>query len=64
VKGGKPIADVLQSISDVSALVAFYDIHRGKRGAILLFCPGHHTRQNDDRTVNLYVSLLLQGFQR
>jgi hypothetical protein len=47
VIGGKPIAVLLQSISGVSAinpLVAFYDIHGGKRGAILLFCPGHHTR--------------------
>jgi hypothetical protein len=47
VTGGKPIAVLLQSISGVSAinpLVAFYDIHGGKRGAILLFCPGHHTR--------------------
>jgi hypothetical protein len=45
---GKPIAVLLQSISSVSAinpLVAFYDIHGGKRGAILLFCPGHHMRQ-------------------
>jgi hypothetical protein len=49
VTGGKPIAALLQSISGVSTinpLVAFYDIHgRKKRGAILLFCPGHHTRQ-------------------
>jgi hypothetical protein len=47
VTGGKLIAVLLQSISDVSAinpLVAFYDIHGRKRGAILLFCPGHHTR--------------------
>jgi hypothetical protein len=47
VTGGKPIAVLLQSISDVSAinpLVAFYDIYGGKRGGILLFCPGHHTR--------------------
>jgi hypothetical protein len=45
--GGKPIAVLLQSILGVSAinpLVAFYDIHGGKKGAILLFCPGHHTR--------------------
>jgi hypothetical protein len=37
----KPIAVLLQSISGVSAinpLVTFYDIHGGKRGAILLFC--------------------------
>jgi hypothetical protein len=49
VTGGKPIAVLLQSISGVSAinpLVAFYDIHGGKRetGAILLFCPRLHTR--------------------
>jgi hypothetical protein len=47
VTGGKPIAVLLQSISGVSAinpLVAFYDIHGGKRGAILLFSSGHHTR--------------------
>jgi hypothetical protein len=49
VTGGKPIAVWSQSISDVSAvnsLVAFYHMHgRAKgRGAILLFCPGHHTR--------------------
>jgi hypothetical protein len=47
VTGGKPIAVGLQSISGVSAinlLVAFYDVHEGNRGAILLFCPGHHTR--------------------
>jgi hypothetical protein len=46
VTSGKPNAVLLQSISGVSAinpLVAFY-IHGGKRGAILLFRPGHHTR--------------------
>jgi hypothetical protein len=50
VTGGKPIAVLLQSLSDVSTinpLVAFYGIHGGKRGAILLFCPGHHTRLKD-----------------
>jgi hypothetical protein len=47
VTGGKPIAVLLQLISGVSAinpLVAFYDILGRKIGAILLFCPGHHTR--------------------
>jgi hypothetical protein len=47
VTGGKPIAVILQYVSGVSAinpLVAFYDIHGRKRGAILLFGPGHHTR--------------------
>jgi hypothetical protein len=40
VTGGKPIAFLLQSISGVSAvnpLVAFYDIHLGKRGVLFLY---------------------------
>jgi hypothetical protein len=40
VTGGKPIAILLQSISGISAinpLVAFYDIHGGKR-EVLFFC--------------------------
>jgi hypothetical protein len=43
---GKPIALLLLSISGVSPinpLVAFYDIHGGKRGAFLLFS---YTRVN------------------
>jgi hypothetical protein len=47
VTGGKPIAVLLQSISGVNPinpLVAFYDIYGKERGAILLFCPRHHTR--------------------
>jgi hypothetical protein len=47
VTGGKLIAVWLQSISGVSAvnpLVAFYNMHGRKRGAILLLCPGHHMR--------------------
>jgi hypothetical protein len=53
--GGNLIA-VLKSISGVSAinpLVAFYDIHGGKRGTIVLFYPGHHTR------IIIIVSLLM-----
>jgi hypothetical protein len=50
VTGGKLIAVLLQSISGVSAinpLVAFYDIHGGKREVpFILFCSGHHTRRN------------------
>jgi hypothetical protein len=29
----------------INPLVAFCDIHGGERGAILLFCLGHHTRR-------------------
>jgi hypothetical protein len=46
VTGGKPIAVLLQSISGVSAinpLVAFYDIHGGKRSFILSRTP-HETQ--------------------
>jgi hypothetical protein len=42
VTGGKPIAVLLQSISGVSAinpLVAFYDIHGGKREVLFYFVP-------------------------
>jgi hypothetical protein len=45
VTGGKSIAVSSQSISGVRAinpLVAFYDIYG--EGVILLFCPGHDTR--------------------
>jgi hypothetical protein len=48
VTGGKPIAVCSQSISGVNAinsLVALYNIHGRKRGAIILFCPGRHTRR-------------------
>jgi hypothetical protein len=48
VTGGKPIAALLQSISGISAvnpLVAFYDIHEGKREMLFFyFVPGHQTR--------------------
>jgi hypothetical protein len=40
VTGGKPIAVLLQSISGVSAinpLLAFYDIHRGKREVLFFY---------------------------
>jgi hypothetical protein len=44
VTGGKPIAVLLQSISGVSAinpLVAFYDIHGGKKEVLFVyFVPG------------------------
>jgi hypothetical protein len=40
VTGGKPIAVLLQSIAGVSALnplVAFYDIHGGKREVLFFY---------------------------
>jgi hypothetical protein len=47
VTGGKPIAVLLQSISGVSAinpLVAFYDIHGGKREALFFYFVPDTTR--------------------
>jgi hypothetical protein len=47
VTGGKPIAILLQSISGVSAinpLVAFYDIHGGKREALFFYFVPDTTR--------------------
>jgi DUF1365 family protein len=47
--GGKPIAVLLQSISGVSAInpiVAFYDIHGGKRGVIFLYFVPNTTRDS------------------
>jgi hypothetical protein len=49
VIGGKPIAVLLQSISGVSSinpLVAFYDIHGGKR-EVLFFYFVPDTTRND-----------------
>jgi hypothetical protein len=47
VTGGKPIAVLLQSISGVSAinpLVAFYDIHGGKRELLFFYFVPDTTR--------------------
>jgi hypothetical protein len=47
VIGGKPIAVLLQSISEVSAinpLVAFYDIHGGKRKVLFFYFVPDTTR--------------------
>jgi hypothetical protein len=47
VTGGKPIAVLLQSISGVSAinpLVAFYDIHGGKREVLFFYFVPATTR--------------------
>jgi hypothetical protein len=47
VTGGKPIAVLLQSISGVSAinhLVAFYDIHGGKREVLFFYFVPDTTR--------------------
>jgi hypothetical protein len=50
VTGGKPIAVLLQSISGISAinpLVAFYDIHGGKREALFFYFIPDTTRDSN-----------------
>jgi hypothetical protein len=49
VTGGKSIAVLLQSISSVSAinpLVAFYNIHGGKKDVLLFYFVPDTTRDN------------------
>jgi hypothetical protein len=58
VTGGKPIAVLLQSISGVIAinpLVAFYDIHGGKRDVLFFYFVPDTTR---DTSIIRYVSLI------
>jgi hypothetical protein len=50
VTGGKPIAVLLQSISGVSTinpLVAFYDIHGGKREVLFFYFVPDTTRKSN-----------------
>jgi hypothetical protein len=59
VTGGKPIAVLLQSISGVSAinpLVAFYDIHGGKRDVLFFYFVPDTTRDKTRpyRTIRHY----------
>jgi hypothetical protein len=53
VTGGKPSAVLLQSISGVSAinpLVAFYDIHGGKREVLFFYFVPDTTRDQDNQS--------------
>jgi hypothetical protein len=50
VTGGKPIAVLLQSISgvsDINSLVAFYDIHGGKREVLFFYFVPDITRDRE-----------------
>jgi hypothetical protein len=58
--GGKPIAVLLQSISGVSAinpLVAFYDIHGGKREALFFYFVPDTTREYLFENISYYESV-------
>jgi hypothetical protein len=69
VTGGKPIAVLLQSISGASAinpLVAFYDIHGGKREVLFFyFVPDttrdHHTTEENKHIRSFLSPLFSQG---
>jgi hypothetical protein len=61
VTGGKPIAVLLQSISGVSAinpLVAFYDIHGGKREVLFFYFVPDTTR---DLQKEVYKYVYIRG---
>jgi hypothetical protein len=73
VTGGKPIAVLLQSISCVSAinpLVAFYEIHGGKREVLFFYFVPDTTRDRIAvinkvvciayRTISLFVQTSIQ----
>jgi hypothetical protein len=65
VTGGKPIAVFLQSISGVSAinpLVAFYDIHGGKREVLFFYFVPDTTRDLTNTLTNFVIFKL--GFAR
>jgi hypothetical protein len=62
--GGKPIAVLLQYISGISAinpLVAFYDIHEGKREVLLFYFIPDTTRDLRLPCVNLLVAFCIRG---
>jgi hypothetical protein len=61
VTSGKPIAALLQPILGVNAinpLVAFYDIHGGKREVLFFFFLPDTTRDRHLVTVNFYFYYL------
>jgi hypothetical protein len=62
VTGGKPIAVLLQSISGVSAinpLVAFYDIHGGKREVIFFYFVTDTTRAGCNADTNVFLYCIM-----
>jgi hypothetical protein len=62
VTSGKPIAVLLQSISGVSAinpLVAFYDIHGGKREVLFFYFVPDTTRDLSYVLLHFYSKCVL-----
>jgi hypothetical protein len=61
VTGGKPLAVFLQSISDVNAinpLVAFYDIHGGKREVLFFYFVPDTIRDEKSEKFNSLIPTL------
>jgi hypothetical protein len=61
VTGGKPIAVLLQSISgvsDINHLVAFYDIHGGKKEVLFFYFVPDTTR---DKPI-IVLNFVMQSF--
>jgi hypothetical protein len=59
VTGGKPIAVLLQSFSGVSAInpiVAFYDIHGGKREVLFYYFVPDTTREFENLNTQHYIT--------
>jgi hypothetical protein len=67
VTGCKPIAVLFQAISGVSAinpLVAFYDIHGGKREVIIFYFVPYSTRDIDYcYTFKIYLHVLVDSYE-
>jgi hypothetical protein len=64
VVGGKPIALLLQSISGVTAinpLVAFYDIHGGKREVLLIYFVPDTTRDNKCCELGYKIMIIIKS---
>jgi hypothetical protein len=67
VTGGKPIAVLLQSTSGVSAinpLVAFYDIHGGKREVLFFYIVPDTTRDFKRLHYSLNNSCPSRGYSK
>jgi hypothetical protein len=65
VTGGKPIAVLLQLISGISAinpLVAFYDIHGGKREVLFFYFDTTRDYYNDYIQLLSWVGFSLNGY--
>jgi hypothetical protein len=62
VTGGKPVAVLLQSISGVSAInpiVAFYDIHGGKRKVLFFYFVTDTSQDRETSSKERFIYLFI-----